>query len=119
MARNAHWPPAMRPKPPDKSVRRYRSKIHGALRSSRLFATRVFAPDQSAHKRLPDSSSPGPPKSARQISLHLLPNFCILHTAVSFLISATDRQMSVSNRQNYFAPGERPCVHFAEGTGAE
>src|SRR2546426_766144 len=42
MARNGHWLPAMRPRPPGKSVRRYRSKIHGALRSSRLLATRVL-----------------------------------------------------------------------------
>src|SRR5437867_6226382 len=46
------------PRPPGKSVRRYRSQIHGAPRSSRLFATRVFAPDQSTQKRLPDSSEP-------------------------------------------------------------
>src|SRR6266581_4915907 len=97
----------MRPRPPGKSVRRYRSQIHGAPRSSRLFATRVFAPDQSTQKRLPDSSEPW----ASELCQANLVRFALQIACSSFiLISNTGGQVSVSPKKIFYGPKSARAV---------
>src|SRR5437016_2934116 len=75
--------------------------LHGG---SRMFATRVFAPDQSTQKRLPDSSEPW----ASELCQANLVRFALQIACSSFiLISNTGGQVSVSPKKIFYAPETR------------
>src|SRR5207253_9328445 len=86
MARNRRSLLSAPPMPLGKSPRCYRWQIHDGLSqgSSRLFATRVFVPDQSVQKRLPDRSEPWASGACQAILLHLLPKIICNSLTYSF-----------------------------------